>query len=85
MLMWLNEVRTTFVFVVILNYWDFWRKHNVNVSKKIIEIVLDDFWWLRVDLTIMFMDPIFLYYSLEIYTHAILVYVYEGWDYTRGW
>jgi hypothetical protein len=42
-----REVRTALRSMVISKYWSFWRNHDINASKKVKDIVLDDGWWER--------------------------------------
>jgi hypothetical protein len=58
MLKKLRDVKTAFGSMVILEFWSFWRKTNQTTSKKVKDIVLEDGWWERVDLTIKIMGPI---------------------------
>ena len=52
MLKRLREVKTAHGSMVISESWSFYRKIDQSASKKVKDIVLDDVWWERVDLTI---------------------------------
>ena len=70
------------VSMVISEYWSFWRKTDQSASKKVKDkdIVLDDFWWERVDLTIKIMEPLISLLRFVDTDQPILTDVYEGWD-----
>ena len=57
MLKRLREVKAALGAMVISDLWSFWRKTDHAASKRVKDIVLDDGWWERVDLTIKIMGP----------------------------
>lgn len=80
MLKRLKEVKAALGAMVISGLWSFWRKTDQTASKKVKDIVLDDGWWERVDLTIKIMNPIISFLRFADTDQPILGEVYEGWD-----
>eukprot|EP00253_Pinus_taeda_P029225 PITA_29225 len=80
MLKRLKEVKAALRAMVISDPSSFWRRTDQTASKKVKDIVLDDGWWERVDLTIKIMNPIISFLRFADTDHPILGEVYEGWD-----
>jgi hypothetical protein len=78
MLKRLREVKTALRSMAILEFWSFWRKTNQASSKKVKDIVLDDAWWEKVDITIKIMDPIISLLRFADTDRPILGEAYEG-------
>ena len=77
----MREVKIVLGAMVFSYFCSFWRKVDQVVSKKVKDIVLDDGWWERVDLSINTMNQyiISLLRFAEI-DQPILGDIYEGWD-----
>lgn len=66
--------------MVIDKMWTFWRKIDINTSRKIKELVVDDSWWERIDFTLLIVEPIITLLHFADLDVAVLGEVYEAWD-----
>ena len=76
-----REVKPLLRSMVISEYWYFWIKTDQSASKKMKDIVLDDVWWKRVDLTIKIMDPLISLLRFANTDQSIPKDVFEGLDF----
>jgi hypothetical protein len=66
--------------MVISEQWTFYKEDDVGKATRVRDLILDDFWWDRVNYIILFTSPIYDMLCATDTDRPTLHFVYDMWD-----